>query len=589
MATSATTSGSRGTSPDVTARPPTRDYAGIASQYAEDIVKDRMVACKWIKLACQRHLDDLGRPFDDEFHFAFDAELAARACSFKEKLPHIKGKWSRSVNGQINRMHLEPWQVFENASIYGWVDPSTRLRRFIEAYISVGRKNGKTADGAGDVLYLVTADDEPAAEVFCAANSLEQALLLFQPARMMAQLLPGLRRAYSLEIAKLSILRLDDGGRIRPLADIARDGSSPHGCLLDEYHEAETDEQYVSNQNGMMAREQPLLKVITTAGTLINGPCHNLENDAKRMLEGIVVNHRFFALIYTLDEGDDWRDLECLKKANPNYGVSVIPEIFNQLLRNAIQQPAKQPEFITKNANVWRNSGRQWISPEAWSKCADHSLSIDRFNGVPAFHGCDLAAKIDLASRCRIFRVDENGTAHYYIFWRHYVPEDRVIDGNHSHYQHWVRQQKMVAHPGGEIRLQKIQEEIEAEALLYPPLCIAFDQWNAKQMEQGLEGKFAEGVVIEIPQNAQFLSPAMVEVEAAVAGGRLHHDGDPVAAWAVSCVVVNELRNDNFFPDKLKNGRNKIDPVSALLNAMNRAMIGPAKRSVYATRGLVSL
>jgi phage terminase large subunit-like protein len=581
MATSANSSASRrGESPkpkrrgSTKRRPPARDYAAIATQYARDIVDGSIVACKWVKLACERHLGDLDRAGTKDFPYVFDPELAARGCSFKEMLPHVRGKWMRPAPGKSNRIRLEPWQVFKNASIWGWVYKKTRLRRFRKAYISVARKNAKTTDAAGDALYLLTADDEPSPEVYCAANSLDQAMEVFKPARTMVDQLPDLRRAFHLDVNKQSIGRLDDGGRFRPLTGIPRDGSSPSGCILDEYHEAETSDQYDSNDNGMMAREQPLLEVITTAGTFIGGPCFNLELDAKQILEKRIENENFFVLIYTIDQGDDWRDIECLKKANPNYGVSVIPEIFESALREAIQQPAKQPEFITKNANVWRNSGVQWIPPEAWQACTDPTLKIENFKGERCFEGADLAAKVDLASRCRVFAKEIEGRRHYYLFWRHYVPEDRVIDGAHSHYQRWVQQGQMVAHPGPEIQLELIQREIESELAAYPRACIAFDPWNALQMQQLLKVQLSEEVVIDLPQTTQYLSPAMKEVEAAALSGRLHHDGDQPAAWAVSCIVVQEDHNGNVFPRKEKNGRGKIDPVSAMLNAMNRAMVG---------------
>lgn len=559
-------------------RPPARRYAEIATQYARDIVECQIVACKWVKLACQRHLNDLARAGTKDFPYVFDAELAARACSFKEMLPHVRGKWMRPAPGKSNRIRLEPWQIFKNASIFGWVHKKTRLRRFRKAYISVGRKNAKTTDAAGDALYLLTADDEPSPEIYCAANSLDQAMEVFKPARTMVEQLPDLARAFSLEVAKQSISRLDDGGRFRPLTGIPRDGASPSGCILDEYHEAETSDQYDSNDNGMMAREQPLLEVITTAGTFIDGPCYNLELDAKKILEGHDTNENFFALIYTLDAGDDWRDLECLKKANPNFGVSVIPDIFESALRDAIQQPAKQPEFITKNANVWRNSGRQWIPSEVWAACADPTLRIEDFKGQGCFEGDDLAAKIDLASRCLCFRKDIEGKPHYTLFWRNYVPEDRALDGAHSHYQRWVEKKHLIAHPGPEVQLALIQRDIESELKDYPRNCIAFDPWNALQMQQALRASVSEEVLIEIPQTTKFLSPAMKEIEAAAYAKRLHHDGDPVTAWAVSCVVVQEDHNQEVFPRKEKNGRSKIDPVSAMLNCISRAMIGEQRR-----------
>lgn len=567
------------------ARPPAgRNYAAIATQYACDIVEERIVACKWVKLACKRHLNDLERVGTDEFPYIFDADLAARACKYKEKLPHTKGKWLRPPAGQRNRMHLEPWQIFNTASIFGWAHGESRLRRFSEAYISVARKNGKTADAVGTGLYLLTADDEPGAEVYCAANSLDQAMEVFRPARMTVEALPDLKRVYHLEVNKLSIARLDDGGRFRPLVGIARDGSSPHGTIIDEFHEAISADQYNSNKNGMMSREQPLMYVITTAGVTVDGPCFNLELEIKRILDGLIPNDGIFGIIYTLDDGDDWRDLECLKKSNPNYGVSVIPERFQRALRDAIQQPGKQPEFVTKNANVWRNSGTQWISPEVWAACADLSLKIEDFKGEACFEGDDLAAKIDLASRCRIFRRDIESKAHYYLFWKNYVPEATVVDGMHAHYERWVRQERpggpaLIAHKGPEIQLEMIKQDIEAELAFYPRKCIAFDEYNARQMQQMLATMLPDDVCISIPQQVKYLSDPMKEIEAAALAGRLHHDGDPVAAWAVSCVLVREDHNGNVFPRKERNGRSKIDPVSAMLNGMNRAMIGEPSNS----------
>jgi phage terminase large subunit-like protein len=555
-----------------------RDYAGIATQYARDVVEERIVACKWVRKACARHLADLERAKTEEFPYTFDAELAYRHCSFKEKLPHVKGKWMRPAPGERNRMRLEPWQVFNSASIFGWVDKETQLRRFNEAYISVARKNGKTADAVGTGIYLLTADDEPGAEVYCAANSLEQAMEVFRPALAVVNALPDLRRSYHLEPHKLSIFRLDDGGRFRPLVGIARDGSSPHGTIIDEFHEALSADQYDSNKNGMMAREQPLMYVITTSGVNIDAPCYELELEVKRVLDGLIENDNLFGIIYTLDEGDDWRNIEHLKKSNPNFGVSVIPDRFLRSLKEAIQQPAKQPTFITKNANVWRNSGKQWISPEVWAACGDEKLRLEDFLGKLCCEGVDLAARIDLASRCFAFREDINGKAHYTLFWKHYAPEGTIFDGDHKHYERWAAMERpngraLLAHEGPEIQLPLIQEDIERELALYPRQCIAFDEYNARQMIQMLSSMVGDDIAISIPQQVKYLSDPMKEIEAAAMAGRLHHDGDPLTAWAVSCVIVREDNNGNVFPRKQKNGRSKIDPVSAMLNAINRAMI----------------
>jgi phage terminase large subunit-like protein len=167
---------------------------------------------------------------------------------------------------------------------------------------------------------------------------------------------------------------------------------------------------------------------------------------------------------------------------------------------------------------------------------------------------------------------------------------DRVQDGNHEHYARWVADESLEAIPGSEIQLPVIQKEIEEEILQYNRKCIAFDPWSALQMQQDLAAKMGEDAVVSIPQTTQYLSEAMKEVEAAVLSGRFHHNGDPVLSWAISCVIVRPDFNDNIFPRKEKNGISKIDPASALFNAISRAMVHKGKAiSVYTQRGLLML
>jgi len=163
------------------------------------------------------------------------------------------------------------------------------------------------------------------------------------------------------------------------------------------------------------------------------------------------------------------------------------------------------------------------------------------------------------------------------------------MDGNHADYAAWVHQGYLQAHDGPENQLSIIEAEIDADIAKFNFECIAFDQYSAQQMQQSLEKKVKDGVVITIPQTVQYLSEPMKEIEAAVIAGRFHHDGDPVLAWAMSNVVVRVDANDNIFPRK-EQPKNKIDPVSALINAMNRAYVAPASAvSVYEKRGMLVL
>lgn len=552
---------------------PERKYAAVANQYARDVVDGRIIACKWIRLACKRHLDDLAREHDPAYEFRFDSKKAGKACRFIELLPHVKGKWAIPKPGEGNKIRLEPWQVFKTASIFGWVEKSTGLRRFRRVYDCESRKNAKSTWAAAVGLYMFCADDEYGAEVYSGATSEKQAWEVFRPARLMALKTPELHKYFGVQVNAKGLLIEDDFSRFEPVIGKPGDGASPSCAIVDEYHEHITSELFDTMETGMGARSQPLTLVITTAGSLIEGPCHTLQQEGQKVLEGLIDNERFFVLIFTIDDESEWLTDAGIFKANPNAGVSVSLEFLRAAQKDAKQNAHKQNTIKTKHFNVWVNARSAWMNMESWRQAGDGSLRLEDFHGEQCFEGLDLAAKIDLASRCKVFLREIDGARHYYAFSRSYVPLDRAMDGKHQHYEKWVHEKWLIGHAGPEIRLPLIQRELEADLERFDYRAIAFDPWGAVQMQQSLEPVTADGVVISVPQKVEYLSPAMKELEAAVLAGRFHFDGSPVLSWAISNVMVKEDANENIFPRKEQNGINKIDPASALFNAINRAMI----------------
>jgi phage terminase large subunit-like protein len=565
-------------------------YAAIANQYARDVVAGRILACKWVRLACQRHLDDLARERDAKFPYRFDRKKAVAACRHISLLPHTKGQWARPVPGHVNRIRLEPWQVFKTACIFGWVEKATDLRRFRKAYICIPRKNAKSTWAAGVGHYMFEADGEYGAEVYSGATTEKQAWEVFRVAWLMAKKTPELQHYFGVQVNAKSLVIEEDYSRFEPVVGNPGDGASPSCAIVDEYHEHATSDLYDTMLSGMGAREQPLILVITTAGSSIEGPCYTMQQEAQKVLEGLMEDDELFALIYTIDEGDDWKCEEAIRKANPNFDVSVKASYLRSQIRNAVNSAHKQALIKTKHLNIWVNSRTGWMNMDAWRRCEDRTLNIADFSREPCWEGVDLAAVVDLASRCKVFARQTDGLTHYYAFSQHYAPQDRIQDGEHQHYLRWAEQERLTGHPGPEIQLSRIQRDIEEDIQRFRYRCIAFDPWSALQMQQDLAAHLPKDTVITIPQTTQFLSPAMKEVEAAVLSGRFHHDGDPVLAWAVSNIVVKPDANDNIFPRKEQHGCNKIDPASALFNAVSPALraIG-SKRSVYETRGLVQL
>lgn len=564
-------------------------HSAIAHRYARDVVAGVIPACLEVRQACQRHLDALVEAVKSSYPYRFDEASADYVCSFIEMMPHVKGEWARPRPGHSTRIKMEPWQVWMTCCIFGWVEKATGLRQFSHIYAEIPRKNAKSTWAAAVGHYMLSADREYCAEVYCGATTERQAMEVFNTALRMAKRSPEYELRFGIEHAVKSIYRESDGSRFTPVVGDPGDGSMPSCAILDELHEHAKPTLLDTMRTGMGARTQPLLICITTAGSNLAGPCYAMRSDAKKVLAGTLdYNPSFFAVIYTIDPGDDWTTIDAARKANPNFGVSVRASYIERELRQAKQSAHMQIGYKCKNLNVWNGAAAGWMNMEAFSKCADESLRIEDFIGQPCYEGVDLAARIDLASRMKVYRKIIGGQVHYFVFGRHYVPQDTAMDGRHAHYSAWIHGGHLIAHPGPEIQLEFIENEINAELPKYKHECIAFDQYSAQQMQQTLEKKVREGVILTIPQTAQYLSEPMKEIEAAVLAGRFHHTGDPVLTWAMSNVVVRVDANDNIFPRK-EHPDNKIDPISALINAMNRAYVAKATGSVYATRGLLTL
>lgn len=272
-------------------------YSATAEAYAHDVIAGRTPASKYIRLACQRHLDDLAWQGDKEFKFRFAPKKGAKVCAFIERLPHTKGKWA--AKGE--RLKLEPWQVFFIVCAFGWLRKKDGLRRFRKILLLVPRKNGKSALAAGIGLYMLCEDGEHGAEVYSGATSEKQAWEVFRPAKLMAQKLPPLQSHYGLSVNAKNLHILGNGSRFEPIIGTPGDGASPSCAIVDEYHEHQTDALYSTMETGMGAREQPIMLVITTAGDNVAGPCYAMQQEAQSMLEGTRSDDELFALIYGID------------------------------------------------------------------------------------------------------------------------------------------------------------------------------------------------------------------------------------------------------------------------------------------------
>jgi phage terminase large subunit-like protein len=559
-----------------------KDYAVIATQYAADVCSGTIVACKWVRLACERHLRDLERAGTEALPYVFNPELvdgkgktyrpANRVCGFAELMHHIKGDWA--ARGE--KIVLGAWQVFALASIFGWVHMVTCKRRFRKADIFVPRKNAKSTKASVAGLYMLAFDGEFGAEVYSGATSRDQAHEVFGPARKMAMASPEFRSTFGVVPNVSNLAVIDTNSKFEPLIGKPGDGASPSCAIVDEYHEHSTSELYDTMWTGMGARSQPLLLMITTAGSNIGGPCFTHQLELQKVLEGVVVDERRFGVIYTIDKGDDWTDPAVLFKANPNLGVSIDAEKLIADQAEAVRDPRKQAVFKTKHLNVWVNAASPWLNLEALQKAADPTLKRQDFRGEQCWQGLDLASKTDIASKASLFRRLVDGEWHYYLFTKNWLPEAAVNKPENEHYRGWVVEGHLVKTPGNMINLKQIQEDVEADSELHVIAEIPMDAWGSREIAPSLQE--AGYTVVDVPMTTRNLSEPMKMIAALVDDGRFHHCGNRATMWMFSNVEVFEDRNENIFPRKAS-AEKKIDAAVAAILAMSRAMLGAVDTS----------
>ena len=539
-----------------------------AETYARRVVAGKIPCCKWIKLACKRHLDDLKASKAADYPYKFDPAKAEKVAKFLQLLPHTKGKWAN----KRELIKLEGWQLFSVCIPFGWLRKKDDTRRFRTIVIFVPRKNGKSIIGGGVGAYMFVADGEFGAEVYSGATTEKQAWEVFRPAKLMIERTPELRDHYGVEVNASNMCRLEDGSRFEPVIGKPGDGSSPSCAIVDEYHEHQDSTLFDTMETGMGAREQPVILVITTAGSSIGGPCHQLVRDAERMLEGVIDRPDLWAMLYTIDPGDDWTSEEALIKANPNHGVSINGDFLLARQRDAMQSASKQATFRTKHLNEWVGAKNAWLNMLRWKE-APPRKSLQELEGRRCIIGLDLASKIDIAGNILLF-PPVDGDPFWHVHGRYYLPEARVIeelDGNTSRYREFDALGLLTLTDGEVIDFEVIKDDLREFAGRFDIEAVAYDPWQATQLAQEM---VTEGLpMVEIRQTVQNISEPMKELEALTLRRLLAHGDCPILTWMASNVLAKLDVKDNIYPNK-ERPENKIDGIVALIMSISRAIAG---------------
>ena len=486
-------------------------------------------------------------------------------------------------------------------------------------------------EAATDGLFLAFADGIQAAEVYAGATTEAQAMMVFQPAWQMIKMNPQFADYYNVEITgtaknPTSAFRIEDSSKFIPIVGKPGDGASPNGALVDEYHEHLTSVLYDAMDTGMGSREQPVLKVITTAGTNTSYPCYDLHCEAIKVLEGSVIDDSLFCIVFTIDEGDSWEDFEVWKKVNPNYLISIEEDYLLNKYRDALNKPQQRNVILTKHLNIWQNAGISFVDMLRWKQCEDLTLSLDMFLGQECWLALDLASKIDLCALVMLFKykrrivntncpkcfgevvvvdgmnvcvsnltledesvcawkkpVDRNCVA---AFAKHYMPEDTINRKENTHYQKWVIEGHLTKTDGARTDFGIVEKDIEVVSKNHIVKELSFDQKEATHIIH-LISQWANFECVEFPQSPSLMNEPMQELEAMIAANEFWHSGDPIFTWCMGNIVKKQSRfggsGKMYFPTK-ENDKLKIDSGVAAIMGLGRLITSNDDSDSYNSR-----
>jgi phage terminase large subunit-like protein len=518
--------------------------------------------------------------------YVFDQKKAKRAVHFFENyLFHVKGKWAGRP------FKLLEWQKKELIEpLFGWVDEKEK-RKYRTAFVFLPRKNGKSSIAAGIALYLLVADNEQGAEVYSAANDRDQARIVFDTAKRMVELSPFLRK--HLKIYKHSIVYEKTGSVYRVISADAytKHGYNAHGVIIDELHAAQSRELFDVLSTSTGAREQPLVFIITTAGSNFNSICYELYDYAKKVKAGIIADESFFPLIYEAEQSDDWSSEETWRKANPSLGETISIEYLREKAKQAEGMPGLISTFKRYHLNVWTQAENKWVDLKVWNENFIHEIKEEELKGMLCFAGLDLSSTHDLTAFVLLFHHEENDDYHLDIVPRFFIPERKLYDEKNkwrNEYRVWADQGLLHVIPGDVIDYRYVKNQILKDHEVHNIISMNVDrlfqghQLILELQEEGLN-------IVPFGQGFYSMSTPSKEFERLILSKKLNHGNNAVLSWMVDGLSMKTDPAGSIKPDKASS-TSKIDGIVALIMAIDRWLreIGSERsKSVYDDRGLV--
>ena len=535
-------------------------------EYLQLILDGVEVTSKKIKKVYHHVVKDVIE--NDESEWEYDEEKAQHAIDFIENYcKHSKG----NMGGKP--FILELWQRALVAVMFGIVHKIDGFRKYQEVILIVARKNGKSTLAAAIGLYLQVADGELGGEIYAVATKRDQAKIIWLEAKRMVQKSPVLRKRIKPLVSEM-VADFNDSV-FKPLGRDSEtiDGLNVHGALFDEVHAWKDVNLYDVVVDGTSSRDNPLIFVTSTAGTVRESVYDRLYDECEMVINGYddedgYKNERLLPIIYELDERKEWVDSTAWKKANPGLGTIKKIDALEQKVNKAKANPMLVKNLVCKDFNIRETTGETWLTFEQLNN--QEKFNIEELKPRYGIGGVDLSSTTDLTCASVIFMLPNDDNI--YVEQMYWLPEE-LLEARTAEdripYDLWHDQGYLRTSEGNKVHYRDVTAwfvEMQNEKDIYIPW-IGYDNWSATYFVEEMRGLFGKESMIDVIQGKKTLSSPMKSLGADLRSKKVVYNNNPILKWNLSNVTVDVDKNNNIQPMKGSNPKKRIDGFASLLDA----------------------
>jgi len=526
-------------------------------QYYQDIQAGKCTVSKRLRRQYEKLVDDIKNPKDG---YIFDQKRAERPIEFIERFcKHSKGEWA----GQPLRLEL--FQKAFISALFGFIDKKTGYRKYRETLFYVARKNGKSVLLSGIALYMLVADNEPGAEVYSVASKKDQAKIIFTETYNMVRQSPDLLQV--IKKRKSDLYFNLTFSKMQPLGKNSDtlDGLNSSLVIIDELHSIKDRNLYEVMKQSQSARRQPLLIMITTAGTVRECIFDDMYKYACSVCDGTITDPHFLPIIYELDAKEEWLDPMKWEKANPGLNhIKKLDDLISKVER-AKQSPRDLTGVLVKDFNVIQTVASTWLTFDDANN--PETFNLEDFNGYYAIGGADLSRSGDLTAATLLFMDKQEKR---YVTQMYFLPKDSFEQRVHDEkipYDKWLEAGLLRLCEGNSINYSDVtawfMEMVEKYGIT--PAWIYYDPYSAAYWVQEMQA--AGFVMVKCYQGVKTLSLPMQQLGQDLAAKKINYNANPLLLWCITNTGVQEDSNGNIKPIKANNPKYRIDGLASLLDA----------------------